>query len=31
MKNLYVNTVGPNPSRYLAEGREFFGRVTARF
>ena len=30
-RNFYVNTVGPNPSRYLAEGREFFGRVTARF
>jgi outer membrane receptor protein involved in Fe transport len=29
--NFYVNTVGPNPSRYLAEGREFFGRATVRY
>jgi len=30
-QNLYVNTVGPNPSRYLAEGREYFGKVAVRF
>jgi outer membrane receptor protein involved in Fe transport len=30
-ENLYVNTVGPNPSRFLAEGREFFGKVAVRF
>lgn len=30
-QNLYVNTVGPNPSRYLAEGREFFGKIAVRF
>jgi iron complex outermembrane receptor protein len=29
--NYYVNTSGPTASRYLAEGREFFGKVTARF
>jgi outer membrane receptor protein involved in Fe transport len=30
-ENLYVNTVSPNPARYLAEGREFFGKVAVRF
>jgi outer membrane receptor protein involved in Fe transport len=30
-ENLYVNTFGPNPSRFLAEGREFFGKVAVRF
>lgn len=30
-ENLYVNNLSPNPSRYLAEGREFFGKVAVRF
>jgi outer membrane receptor for ferrienterochelin and colicins len=30
-ENLYVNTIGPNPSRFLAEGREYFGKVAVRF
>ncbi|HLP42470.1 MAG TPA: TonB-dependent receptor [Fibrobacteria bacterium] len=30
-ENLYVNTLGSNPSRYLAEGREFVGKVAFRF
>jgi outer membrane receptor protein involved in Fe transport len=30
-ENLYVNAFGPNPSRFLAEGREFFGKVAVRF
>jgi outer membrane receptor protein involved in Fe transport len=29
--NYYVNTVGPNPNRYLAEGREFFGKASLNF
>lgn len=29
--NYYVDTVGPNPARYLAEGREFFGKATLSF
>ncbi|MGE5670336.1 MAG: hypothetical protein ACM31E_02760, partial [Fibrobacterota bacterium] len=27
-KNYYSNTIGSNPYRYLAEGREFFGKLT---
>jgi outer membrane receptor protein involved in Fe transport len=30
-RNLYVNTLGPNPSRFLAEGRELFVRVALRY
>ena len=30
-ENLYVNTLTANPSRYLAEGREYFGKVAVRF
>jgi outer membrane cobalamin receptor len=30
-ENLYVNTFGPNPSRFPAEGREFFGKAALRF
>jgi outer membrane receptor for ferrienterochelin and colicins len=30
-ENLYVNTITPNPGRYLAEGREFIGKVAVRF
>lgn len=30
-RDYYVNTVGPNPSRYLTAGREFFGTATIRF
>lgn len=30
-ENLYVNLISPNPGRYLAEGREFFGKVAVRF
>jgi outer membrane receptor protein involved in Fe transport len=30
-ENLYVNILSPNPGRYLAEGREFFGKVAVRF
>jgi outer membrane receptor for ferrienterochelin and colicins len=30
-QNHYVNTVGPNPSRFLAEGREYFGKAAVRF
>jgi hypothetical protein len=30
-KNLYVNPFMPNPNRFLAEGREYFGRVTLRY
>jgi len=30
-RNLYVNTFTSNPSRYLADGREYFGRVTIRY
>ena len=30
-RNLYANTFTSNPSRYLAEGREYFGRVTVRY
>lgn len=30
-KNFYANTLGPDPSRYLAEGREYFGKVAARY
>jgi TonB dependent receptor len=27
-KNYYSNTIGSNPYCYLAEGREFFGKLT---
>lgn len=30
-ENLYVNNLSPNPGRYLAEGREYFGKVAVRF
>lgn len=30
-RNLYVNPFMPNPNSFLAEGREFFGRVTVRY
>jgi iron complex outermembrane receptor protein len=30
-KNFYVNAFSPNPSRYLAEGRECFGKVALRY
>jgi outer membrane receptor protein involved in Fe transport len=30
-ENLYVNILSPNPGRYLAEGREYFGKVAIRF
>jgi outer membrane cobalamin receptor len=30
-KNFYVNTLGPDPARYLAEGREYFGKVAVRY
>ena len=30
-ENLYVNNLTANPGRYLAEGREFFGKVAFRF
>jgi outer membrane receptor for ferrienterochelin and colicins len=30
-ENLYVNNLSPDPARYLAEGREFFGKVALRF
>jgi outer membrane receptor protein involved in Fe transport len=30
-ENLYANTFGPNPSRFPAEGREYFGKVAVRF
>jgi outer membrane receptor for ferrienterochelin and colicins len=30
-KNLYANTLSPDPGRYLAEGREYFGKVALRY
>jgi outer membrane receptor for ferrienterochelin and colicins len=30
-KNFYANTLSPDPSRYLAEGREYFGKVALRY
>jgi outer membrane receptor protein involved in Fe transport len=30
-ENVYVNNLSPNPGRYLAEGREFYGKAAVRF
>ncbi len=30
-ENFYVNPLGPNPNRYLAGGREYFGQVRIRY